>query len=65
MICRDSKQRAGLANLQETEKSNGLVGAKNRGRAGQPKVKRENKWISRGFKQGEGPANLRKQEKTN
>ena len=32
MISRDSKQGAGLANLQKTEKTNGLVGAKNRGR---------------------------------
>ena len=27
--------------------------------------KRENKWISRGLKQGAGRANLRKKEKTN
>ena len=32
---------------------------------GQPKEKRENKWISRGLKQGEGRANLRKREKLN
>ena len=32
---------------------------------GQPKEKRENEWISRGFKQGAGQANLRKKEKTN
>ena len=31
----------------------------------QPKEKRENKWISRGSKQGKGQANLRKKEKTN
>ena len=31
----------------------------------QPKEKRENKWISRGLKQGKGQANLRKKEKTN
>ena len=33
--------------------------------AGQPKEKRENKWISRGLKQGEGRAKLRKREKMN
>ena len=33
--------------------------------AGLPKEKRENKWISRGLKQGEGRANLRKREKMN
>ena len=32
---------------------------------GQPKEKREKKWISRGLKQGAGWANLRKKEKTN
>ena len=32
---------------------------------GQPKEKRENEWISRGYKQGAGQANLRKKEKTN
>ena len=32
---------------------------------GQPKEKRENKWIIRGSKQGAGQANLRKKEKTN
>ena len=30
----------------------------------QPKEKRENKWISRGLKQGAGRANLRIKEKT-
>ena len=30
----------------------------------QPKEKGENKWISRGLKQGAGRANLRKKEKT-
>ena len=44
---------------------NGLVGAKTGGMAGQPKEKRENKWISRGSKQGAEPANLLKKEKTN
>ena len=44
---------------------NRLVGAKNRGRSGQPREKRENKWISRGLKQWAGQANLRKKEKTN
>ena len=44
---------------------NGLEGAKTGGRAGQPKEKRENKWISRGLKQGARRANLRKKEKTN
>ena len=32
---------------------------------GQPKEKRENEWISRGYKQGAGQANLRKKEKKN
>ena len=32
---------------------------------GQPKEKRENKWISRGYKQGAGLDNLRKKEKMN
>ena len=44
-----------MANLRRKEKTNGLVGAKNRGGEGQPKV--ENEWIIRG--------NLRKKEKTN
>ena len=39
--------RGGWANLSKKEKTNGLVGAKNRGR-GRPKEKRENKWISKG-----------------
>ena len=33
---------------RKKEKTNGLVGAKNRGGVGQTKEKRENKWISRG-----------------
>ena len=41
------------------------TGQKTGGRAGQPKEKTENKWISRGIKQGEGRANLRKKEKMN
>ena len=44
---------------------NGLVLAKNRDGAGQPKEKRENEWISRGYKKGARLANLRKKEKTN
>ena len=32
---------------------------------GQPKEKIENKWISRGLKQGASQTNLRKKEKTN
>ena len=32
---------------KEKKKTNGLVGAKKRGRAGQPKEKRENKLINR------------------
>ena len=39
------KQGAGTANLRKKEKTNGLDGAKNRGREGQPTEKRENKWI--------------------
>ena len=53
----------GWANLRKKEKPNGLVGAKNRGRVGPTYGKRENKWISRGLKQGAGWANLRKKEK--
>ena len=55
----------GRANLRKKEKTNRLVGAKNRGRVGQPKEKRENKWISRGLKQGARQTNLREKEKTN
>ena len=33
---------------KEKEKTNGLVGAKNMGGAGQPKEKRENEGINRG-----------------
>ena len=40
-------------------------GQRTGGRAGQPKEKTENKWISRGLKQGAGRANLRKKEKMN
>ena len=40
-------------------------GQKTGGRAGQPKEKTENKWISRGLKQGAERANLRKKEKMN
>ena len=42
------KLGARQTNLREKEKTNGLVGAKNRGRLSQLKEKRENKWISRG-----------------
>ena len=41
------------------------MGIKTGGGAGLPKEKRENKWISRGQKEGAGQANLRKKEKTN
>ena len=51
--------------MRKKEKMNGLVGVKTGGGVGQPKEKRENKWISRGLKQGAGRANLRKKEKTN
>ena len=37
----------GRANLRKKEKTNGLVGSKTLGGEGQPKEKRENKWISR------------------
>ena len=49
---------------RKKEKTNGLVGAKNRGEAGQFKEKRENKRISRGLKRWAGSANLRKKEKS-
>ena len=42
-----------------------LLGLKTGGGAGQPKGKRDNKWISRGLKQGAGRANLRKKGKMN
>ena len=48
MISRGQKQEAGLANLRKKEKKNGLVGAKKGGGTGQPKEKRENKWINSG-----------------
>ena len=38
---------------------------KNRGQDDQPKEKTENKWLSRGLKQGTGRANIRKKLKTN
>ena len=50
---------------RKKEKTNGLVGAKNRGGAGQTKEKKDNKRISRGLKRWAGSANLRKKEKTN
>ena len=53
------------ANLRKKEKTNGLVGAKNRWWGEPPKEKRENKWISRGLKQGARQTNLREMEKTN
>ena len=48
MISRGQKQEAGLVNLRKKEKMNRLIGAKTGCRAGQPKEKRENKWITRG-----------------
>ena len=55
---------AGRANLRKKEKTNGLEGAKNRGR-GKPTYGKERKrMISRGSKQGARRANLRKREKT-
>ena len=47
MISRGQKQEAGRANLRKKEKRNVLIGAKTGGWAGQPKEKREYKWISR------------------
>ena len=43
---------------------NGLVLAKNRDGAGQPKEKRENEWISRGYKKG-GTAGQPKEKREN
>ena len=48
MISRGSKQGAGQANIRKREKTNGLLGLKTGGGAGQPKEKREKEWISRG-----------------
>ena len=45
---RGSKQRAVRANLRKREKTNGFLGPKTGDRPGQPREKRENKWISRG-----------------
>ena len=42
------KTGEGRANLRKKEKTNGLVGAKNRGGEGQPKEKEKTKSISRG-----------------
>ena len=54
MILKGSKQRAGRDNLRKREKTNGFLGLKTGGRAGQPKKKREKEWISRCLKQGVG-----------
>ena len=43
-----AKTRGLVANLRKKGKTNGLEGLKTGGGAGQPKEKRENKWISRG-----------------
>ena len=43
-----AKKGVWRANLRKKEKTNGLVGSKTGGGEGQPKEKRENKWISRG-----------------
>ena len=48
MISMGSKQGAGRAYLGKREKTNGLLGLKTGGGAGQPKEKREKEWISRG-----------------
>ena len=45
---RGSKQKTGRANLRKREKTNNEKGLKTEDRAGQPKKKRENEWISRG-----------------
>ena len=44
----EAKTGGGAGHLRKREKTNGLVGAKNRGQGGQPEEKRENEWISRG-----------------
>ena len=40
------------ANLRKRKKTNGLVGLKTGSRAGQPKEKGENEWISRAKNRG-------------
>ena len=55
----------GQANLRKKRENNGLVGSKNIGGEGQPKEKRENKWISRGLKTGGGDCQPKEKEKTN
>ena len=47
------------------EKTNGLVGDKNRGRGGPTLGKKRKKMISSGLKHGMGQTNLKKKEKTN
>ena len=47
------------------EITNRLVGTKTGDGVGQPKEKIENKWVSRGLKQGARRTNLREKEKTN
>ena len=54
-----------MANLRKKEKTNGLVETKTGGGVGQPKEKIENKWISRGLKQGAWRTKLREKEKRN
>ena len=63
MISKGQKQEAGLANLRKKEKRNGLVLAKNRGGAGQPNEKRENKWISWAKNRGRGRPTYGKKRK--
>ena len=48
MISKDSKQGAGRVNLRKREKTNGLLGLKTGGDAGQSKENKEKEWISRG-----------------
>ena len=54
----------GLANLRKLEKTNGSVGAKNRGLGKPTSGKERKRMISRGSKQRAGRANLRKRKKT-
>ena len=53
------------ANLRKKEKTNGLVGAKNRGRRGPTKGKKRKQMDKEGLKQGTGRANLREKKITN
>ena len=64
MISRGSKQGAGLANLRKREKTNRLVGAKNRGWGRYLRKKKKTNGLVGVKNRGRGrPANLRRKRK--